>query len=232
MLVTNCIFRVGTAATLLTSDPAARRTAKFELLHTIRTHHGADDAAYNAAIQADDANGSIGVSLTKDLVRVAGVALRDHISTLAPRVLPTTELLRYAWRVTISVIKGGKKAAMPHVPDFTKAFEHMCIHAGGKAVIDAVGRIMGFDDRVTEPARMCLHRFGNTSSSLVFYELGYFEAKGRVRRGDRLWMLAFGTGFKACSVVWRALRDGTMEPDSPWKECVHRYPVNLNIAKK
>ncbi|XP_020580601.1 3-ketoacyl-CoA synthase 17-like [Phalaenopsis equestris] len=230
MLVTNCIFRVGAAATLLTSDPAARHAAKFELLHNLRTHHGAEDAAYYAAFQAEDPNGSIGVSLTKDLIRVAGVALRDHISILAPRVLPITELLRYAWRVAISVAKG--ESAKSDVPDFTTAFEHMCIHTGGKAVIDAVGRNMGLDDRIIEAARMCLHRFGNTSSCLVFYELGYFEAKGRVRRGDRVWMLAFGTGFKACSVVWRALRDGNMEPDCPWRDCIHRYPVKLDFAIK
>lgn len=229
MLVTNCIFRVGTAAALLTSNPACRGSAKYELLKSLRTHHGSDDAAYNAATQADDGEGGIGVALTKDLVRVAGASLRAHISNLAPRVLPLSELARYAFRVARSLAKGERKAAAAHVPDFTAAFEHMCIHAGGKAVIDAVGRIMGFDDWVTEPARMCLHRFGNTSSSLVFYELGYFEATGRVRRGDRVWILAFGTGFKACSVVCRALKDVRMAPDSPWKGCAHRYPVKLRV---
>ncbi|KAI0493833.1 hypothetical protein KFK09_023958 [Dendrobium nobile] len=225
MLVTNCIFRVGTAAVLLTSDPSSNVFAKYELLRSLRTHHGPDDAAYNAAMQADDDHGGIGVALTKDLVGVAGASLRSHISTLAPYVLPVSELVRYAYCVARSVAKGERKAAAAYVPDFTVAFEHICIHAGGKAVIDAVGRIMGFDERVTEPARMCLHRFGNTSSSMVFYELGYFEAKGRVKRGDRLWMLAFGTGFKACTVVWRALGDARMAPDNPWNDCVHRYPV-------
>ncbi|KAK8941509.1 3-ketoacyl-CoA synthase 17 [Platanthera guangdongensis] len=229
MLVTNCIFRVGTAAALLTSNPACRDSAKYELLKSLRTHHGSEDTAYNAAMQADDGKGGIGVALTKDLVRVAGSSLRSHISSLAPRVLPVSELARYAWRVVRSVVKGERKAAAAHVPDFTTAFEHMCIHAGGKAVIDAVGRIMGFDDWVIEPARMCLHRFGNTSSSLVFYELGYFEATSRVRRGDRVWILAFGTGFKACSVVCRALRDVRMAPDNPWKDSVHRFPLKLRV---
>ncbi|XP_010925069.1 3-ketoacyl-CoA synthase 4 [Elaeis guineensis] len=223
MLVTNCIFRAGTAAALVTSDPSRLGAAKMELVRTLRTHHGADDAAYNAAVQMEDEDGNVGVALTKDLVRVAGAGLKGHISTLAPRVLPVSELLRYVYNVTRSIMAGDRKAV--HVPAFTKAFEHMCIHAGGKAVIDAVGKIMRFDHGVTEPARMCLHRFGNTSSSLVFYELAYFEAKGRVKKGDRVWMLAFGTGFKACSVVWRALRDSGMDPDNPWKECIHRYPV-------
>ncbi|GJM98995.1 hypothetical protein PR202_ga16051 [Eleusine coracana subsp. coracana] len=219
MLVTNCIFRVGSAAALLTDVPARRADAKYELVRTLRTHHGADDAAYNAAVQMEDEEGNVGVALTKDLVRVAGAGLRQHIATLGPRVLPVTEMLRYAWRVSRAYAAGSPKQAAAEVPDFQKAFDHMCIHSGGKAVIDAVARLMGFGPDVVEPARATLHRFGNTSSSLVFYELAYFEAKRRVRKGDRLWMLAFGTGFKACSNVWRALRDAAPDADNPWNGC-------------
>ncbi|KAG6505243.1 3-ketoacyl-CoA synthase 17-like [Zingiber officinale] len=225
MLVTNCIFRVGTAAALVSSDSAARGRAKMELVRSLRTHHGADDAAYNAAIQMEDEEGHVGVALTKDLVRVAGAGLKSHITALAPRVLPVSEMLCYAYHVAKLYLGGDQKAAMAHVPDFKRAFDHMCIHAGGKAVIDAVRRLMRFEEEVVEPARMCLHRFGNTSSSLVFYELAYFEAKRRIKKGDKVWMLAFGTGFKACSVVWRALKDSTMDSDNPWIHCIHRYPV-------
>ncbi|CAL5074653.1 unnamed protein product [Urochloa decumbens] len=225
MLVTNCIFRVGTAAALLTDSPSRRGDAKYELVRAMRTHHGADDAAFHAATQMEDDRGNLGVALTKDLVRVAGAALRRHITALGPRVLPVSEMLRYAWRVARARAAGNAKAAAAEVPDFQRAFEHMCIHSGGKAVIDTVGRLMGFGPHVVEPARATLHRFGNTSSSLVLYELAYFEAKRRVRAGDRVWMLAFGTGFKACSNVWRALRDCGPDADNPWNGCVHRYPV-------
>ncbi|KAI4990885.1 hypothetical protein ZWY2020_039256 [Hordeum vulgare] len=229
MLVTNCIFRVGSAAALITDVPARRADAKYQLLRTLRTHHGADDAAYNAAVQMEDEDGGVGVALTKDLVRVAGAGLRSHIATLAPYVLPVSELLRYVYRVAWAYSGGNPKAAAALVPDFQRAFEHMCIHSGGKAVIDTVAKLMGFGPPVVEPARATLHRFGNTSSSLVFYELAYFEAKRRVRAGDRLWMLAFGTGFKACSVVWRALRDSGPDADNPWNGCAHRYPMALPV---
>jgi len=232
MLVTNCIFRVGTAAALVTDVPARRADAKYELVRTLRTHHGADDAAFHAATQMEDERGNLGVALTKDLVRVAGAALRRHITALGPRVLPVAEMLRYAWRVARARAAGNRKAAAAEVPDFQRAFEHMCIHSGGKAVIDSVARLMGFGPAVVEPARATLHRFGNTSSSLVFYELAYFEAKRRVRAGDRLWMLAFGTGFKACSNVWRALRDCGPDADNPWNGCVHRYPMPLPPPSK
>ncbi|XP_058074854.1 3-ketoacyl-CoA synthase 13-like [Magnolia sinica] len=224
MLVTNCIFRVGCAASLITNDPGCRGSAKMELTLSLRTHHGADDASYKAAFQEEDANGNVGVALTKDLIRVAGEGLRDHIRTLAPRVLPVWELLMYAYSVVTCALSRGD--GKPIVPDFTTAFEHLCIHTGGKAVIQQVGRLMRLGDEVTEPARMCLHRFGNTSGSLVFYELAYFEAKGRIKRGDRVWMLAFGTGFKVCSLVWKSLQDSYLDDDNPWSDCIHRYPVN------
>lgn len=52
MLVTNCIFRAGCAAVLLTNDPSRRSQAKLRLLRSFRTNEGADDLSYRAAYQA------------------------------------------------------------------------------------------------------------------------------------------------------------------------------------
>lgn len=38
------------------------------------------------------------------------------------------------------------------------------------------------------------------------YVLANIETKGGVRRGDRVWQIAFGSGFKCNSAIWRALR--------------------------
>ncbi|XP_059629873.1 3-ketoacyl-CoA synthase 11-like [Cornus florida] len=225
MLVTNCIFRVGCAAAIITNDPSRRRFAKMELVHSLRTHHGSDDRAYRAAFQEEDDKGNTGVSLTKDLIRVAGVNLSEHIKILAPRVLPLSQLVYFVYSVMVSVLTRGE--SKPVVPDFTTAFEHFVVHTGGKAVIEQVGRVLRLGDELTEPARMSLHRFGNTSSSLVFYELAYFECKRRVKRGDRVWMIAFGTGFKVGSLVWRSLRDSCHEGDNPWNDSIHRYPLKV-----
>ncbi|XP_076914751.1 3-ketoacyl-CoA synthase 13-like [Bidens hawaiensis] len=225
MLVTNCIFRVGCAAAMITNNPSRRSTAKMELTHSLRTHHGADDSAYRAAFQEEDNKGITGVSLTKDLIRVAGVNLRQHIKILAPRVLPMSELVRYVYSVVSTAMPRGE--LKPLVPDFTTAFDHICVHTGGKAVIEQVGRVLKFGDSVTEPARMTLNRFGNTSSSLVFYELAYFEAKNRVKKGDKMWMIAFGTGFKVGSLVWKWVSDPEPEVDNPWNDSIHNYPLKV-----
>lgn len=38
------------------------------------------------------------------------------------------------------------------------------------------------------------------------YVLASIETKRGVKRGDRVWQIAFGSGFKCNSAVWRALR--------------------------
>ncbi|XP_031487404.1 3-ketoacyl-CoA synthase 1-like [Nymphaea colorata] len=222
MLVTNCIFRQGAAAALMTNQRTG--SVKLELVRWLRTHHGADDRSYRAAFQEEDEQGTAGFALTKDLIRVAGEGLRAHIRTLAPRVLPYSQLLAYSYASLKSRLLGAD-AAKPQVPDFTTAFEHICVHTGGKAVIENISRVLKLGDHVTEPSRMTLHRFGNTSSSLVFYEYAYFEAKQRVKKGDKVWMLAFGTGFKVGSLVWKAMRDSSPDSTNPWADCIHRYPL-------
>lgn len=108
------------------------------------------------------------------------------------------------------------------------AFEHFCIHAGGRAVIDELEKNLQLSPLHVEASRMTLHRFGNTSSSSIWYELAYIEAKGRIRKGHRIWQIAFGSGFKCNSAVWQALTNVKPSPNSPWEDCIHRYPVELD----
>lgn len=49
MLITNCIFRLGGVAFMLSNHPADRRMRKYKLKHIVRTHLGASDAAYKCA---------------------------------------------------------------------------------------------------------------------------------------------------------------------------------------
>jgi 3-ketoacyl-CoA synthase len=228
MLITNCLFRMGASAMLLSNRPSDRRRSKYELIHIVRTHKGADDNAYNCIFQKEDCAKEVGIALSKDLMAVAGEALKTNITTLGPSVLPMSEQLLFLANLVGRKI--FKMKIKQYVPNFKLAFEHFCIHAGGRAVVEEVGRNLGLSEWHLEPSRMTLYRFGNTSSSSVWYELAYSEAKGRIKKGDRAWQIAFGSGFKCNSAVWRALR--TIDPAkekkyNPWMDEIDEFPVHV-----
>lgn len=60
----------------------------------------------------------------------------------------------------------------------------------------------------TEPSRMALLNYGNTSSSSIWYELEYIHENQKsnpLKKGDRIMQVAFGSGFKCTSGVWLKL---------------------------
>ncbi|KAK8928391.1 3-ketoacyl-CoA synthase 6 [Platanthera zijinensis] len=225
MLLPNCLFRMGASASLLSNRSSTVVPPKYRLLHVVRTHCGAHDPSFLCVTQAEDPAGQIGISLSKDLMSVAGDALRSNITTIGPLVLPASEQLRFLFALLAR--RAISSSWPPYLPDFRKAFDHFCIHAGGRAVIDELQRSLRLKPGDVEASRMTLHRFGNTSSSSLWYELSYIEAKGRMKKGDRVWMIGFGSGFKCNSAVWRCVRDVALPGDGPWAECVHRYPVHV-----
>ncbi|KAG8058449.1 hypothetical protein GUJ93_ZPchr0002g23780 [Zizania palustris] len=218
MLVSNCLFRMGGAAILLSNKRSERRRSKYELLHTVRTHKGAEDNCFRCVTQQEDADGRIGVSLSKHLTAVAIEALTANIKTLSSLVLPLSEqLLFLATWVGQNELNLNNEL---YTPDFKLAFEHFCIHAGGRAVLDELKNNLRLTEWYMKPSRMTLYRFGNTSSSSLWYELAYSEAEGRIRKRDRIWQIAFGSGFKCNSAVWRALRsvNPAKEEKNPWMD--------------
>jgi 3-ketoacyl-CoA synthase len=230
MLLCNCIFRMGAAAVLLSNKARERARSKYQLVHTVRIHKGADDKNYRCVYQREDGKGNVGVSLARELMAVAGDALKTNITTLGPLVLPLSEQFKFF--VTLVRRKLLKAKVKPYIPDFKLAFEHFCIHAGGRAVLDEMQKNLQLSDWHMEPSRMTLHRFGNTSSSSLWYELAYAEAKGRVSGGDRVWQIAFGSGFKCNSAVWKALRKipAGESKGNPWIDSIDRYPVKVPVA--
>ena len=79
--------------------------------------------------QREDEKGRVGVELNRDLVKVAGKALEKNLTRLGPLVLPVGEQLRFAANFVQRRVL-GKRHVKPYVPDFTKAFNHFCLHAG------------------------------------------------------------------------------------------------------
>ena len=85
----------GAAAILLSNQSSDRRHSKYQLIRTLRTHKGADDKCYNCVIQKEDMDKQLGISLSKDLLTVAGETLKTHITTLGPLVLPLSEQILF-----------------------------------------------------------------------------------------------------------------------------------------
>ncbi|CAH8274337.1 unnamed protein product [Arabidopsis lyrata] len=228
MLIPNCLFRVGGSAVLLSNKPLDRKRSKYKLVHTVRTHKGSDEKAFKCVYQEQDECLKTGVSLSKDLMAIAGEALKTNITTLGPLVLPISEQILF-FAAFVAKRFFNVKEKKPYIPDFKLAFDHFCIHAGGRAVIDELEKNLKLSPKHVEASRMTLHRFGNTSSSSIWYELAYTEAKGRMRKGNRVWQIAFGSGFKCNSAVWVALRDVKPSVNNPWEHCIHRYPVKIDL---
>ncbi|CAL4956341.1 unnamed protein product [Urochloa decumbens] len=224
MLLPNVIFRMGAAAMIMSNSP---ERARFRLVRTVRTVAAAEDASYHCVFQQEDGEGNTGIRLSKDLVATAGRTMKSNIVTLGPLVLPASEKILVAVSLFKRWVQSGRRVRL-YRPDFRTAFEHFCIHAGGRAVIDEVQRGLGLSDDDVEASRMTLHRLGNTSSSTVVYELAYIEAKGRMNKGDRVWMISFGAGFECNSVAWECVVPAA-NADGPWADCIHRYPVQLEL---
>jgi len=208
MLLQNALFRCGGAAILLSNRYSDRWSSKYQLFTTVRTHKGSSDAAYESVYQEEDETGLSGIRLSRDLMNVVGEALRSNMSTLGPLVLPWSEQLKFVLNLIQAKITkqmNGKKIP-PYVPNFKKAFQHFCIHAGGRAIIDGLEENLKLEARHVEPSRATLYRYGNTSSSSIWYEMAYSERMGYIQKGDRIWQIALGSGFKCNSAVWVSLK--------------------------
>ncbi|KAF3433085.1 hypothetical protein FNV43_RR24187 [Rhamnella rubrinervis] len=222
-LLLNCLFRMGSAAVLLTNKKEARKSSKYELFHTLRTQRAFDDKAYLSAIREEDSTGRLGVTLKRDLLHVAGETLRSNVTLLGSSILPFLEKLWHG----LSIIRKRfmDKSAEIYVPNFKTVIQHFCLPTSGRPVIKEIAKGLKLGDREMEPALMTLHRFGNQSSSSLWYELAYLEAQDRVRKGDKVWQIGMGSGPKCVSVIWKCIRPIAKDQNSPWADCVHQYPI-------
>ncbi|KAL7602344.1 hypothetical protein Lser_V15G27167 [Lactuca serriola] len=226
-LLSNGIFRVGGAAILLSNRPSDHRNCKYKLLHTVHTNISSSDLSYNCIFEEEDEAGIRGVTITKDLFKVAPTVIRSNVTVLGKQILPLSEKLRYL-KNTIAKKLRPTANIQPYIPNYSNSVELFLPHSSGKPMLDALQKNLGFDEIAMEPSRMTLYRFGNTSSSSIWYELAYAEAKGRVKKGYRVWQIALGSGFKCSSVVWRAMRTVDYDEMNPWTDEIDGFPVVLD----
>ncbi|XP_057833905.2 3-ketoacyl-CoA synthase 8-like [Cryptomeria japonica] len=212
---------------LLSNKPQDAGRAKMRLVYSLRTNLAADDEAYDCVFVTEDGGGVYGVRLCPSLCTVAANAVANNLARLGSSVLPLREKLYYAYNWLS--IKTFKMKVEPYVPNFKLAFHHFCIHPGGRSVISEIGKGLKLSDYDLEASRMSLFRFGNTSTSGVWYEMAYLEAKRRLKVGERVLQIALGSGFKCNTAVWEVLRDTHPSETSCWDDCIHRYPCNTRL---
>ncbi|XP_052204064.1 3-ketoacyl-CoA synthase 12-like [Diospyros lotus] len=225
MILSNCLFRSGGCSILLSNNKALERHAKLRLKGLFRTHMGSCDEAYKSCMQKEDEHGRLGFYLGKNLPSSASRAFTQNVRDLYPKVMPVKELLRYlVSRRILKKKEGGisKAAAV----NFKAGIDHFYLHPGGAAVIDAIKKSLKLSEEDVEPVRMTLHRFGNTSASSLWYVLGYIEAKKKLKKGDRVLMISFGSGFKCNSCLWEVMRDLQQDANNIWEDCISEYPTN------
>ena len=188
---------------MLTNKASRIHQARYRLRHLVRTQC-ADDNSYSAVYEKEDDHGNMGIALSKEIVKVAGNAMKINLTQLGPLILPLSEQLK----VVYSLLKHklGLGTAPRYVPSFKSAIHFFCIHAGGRAVLDGIEKNLRLLPDDMAPSRSVLHTRGNTSSSSIWYELRYVEENMGIKRGHKILQLAFGSGFKCNSAVWTRLR--------------------------
>jgi predicted naringenin-chalcone synthase len=130
-LLQNTLFRCGGAAALITNRWTDAFRARFKLLHLIRTHY-VGDGSFGCVYETEDGTLNRGVSLSKDIVKIAGRAMEKNFTHLGYYVLPLSEQLKTGasmlWKIISKQLKWGKTTT--YIPDFKRGIDHFCIHAG------------------------------------------------------------------------------------------------------
>ena len=100
------------------------------------------------------------------LVRVAVRALLHNLQQLGPLVLPVRERWRYAMSWLARTLIDGDMEL--YKPSFDRAFDHFCIHTGGRGILDSLEKQLSLSPAHLVPSRETLKRYGNTSSSSIW----------------------------------------------------------------
>ncbi|KAE8655422.1 3-ketoacyl-CoA synthase 3 [Hibiscus syriacus] len=229
MMLPNILFRLGGCSLLLTNKTSMKHKALMKLMLSVRFHGGSSDEAYESCTRIEDSEGYCGFFLTKTLPKAAAKAVAMNLRVLVPKILPVRELFRYAV-VSFVHSRNNHKGKSPTL-NMKSGIQHFCVHPGGRAVIDGMGRSLGLNEYDLEPTRMALHRFGNTSAAGIWYVLSYMEARKRLKKGDRVLMISLGAGFKCNNCVWEVTKDA-MDDVNVWEDCITRYPLKSTANTK
>ena len=78
-----------------------------------------------------------------------------------------------------------KRKIKAYIPDFKLAFEHVCIHTGGRGVVEEIEKQLSMTPTLMQPSKDTLYRYGNTSSSSIWYPPArYFPSPALSRKPE------------------------------------------------
>lgn len=152
----------------------------------------------------------------------ASCVILGDTDELAPAIMDTemyhfdnaTHLMGYQLRNTglkIVLDKEVPNEIKEHFPSILLPFlkkhdltpqdiEHYMFHPGGKKIINMVENYISEFNKDISDSKDVLKTFGNMSSSTILYILDRFMKK-EANKGDKGYMLAFGPGFMAQSIL-------------------------------
>ncbi len=179
------------------------RRAKYRLLHHVRVHVGADDAAFGCMGRADDGDGQPGVFFNANVPKCAMKAVTAALTRIAPRVLTLRQM---AEAVRHELARRKDPDLPPYAPAFSECVDHFALHPGIHAMLKGFMKGLKIAPAKMMPSFAALRDYANTSSSSTWYVMGYIEAIDGVRRGDTIMQLGVGAGVKCGINVYKALR--------------------------
>ncbi|KAL7719663.1 3-ketoacyl-CoA synthase [Entamoeba marina] len=194
------LFRSGGGAVILSNKSKHKKIARYELETTVSVHNAIDDNSHKVIYFSEDEKQKVGVFIGKTLINYISALLIENTKLLFPQYLRGFEWLRYILGFP-KIVKETNTVDL----NIRENFQAFCIHQGGRGVIDKIQTKFNLTDEDCFPSRSSLCRFGNTSSASVWYAFRFIERCDFLQKGDRMLQLAFGSGVKCTSAVWRKL---------------------------
>ena len=202
-----------------------------------------DGAGATVLSASDEPGGTLGIEMTTDTAATysiwipAGASARPaSVATVAAREhymrMKGGETFKLAVRkLTSMTVKAVEKAGMT-LDDVDLVIPHQA----NSRIIEATAKALNFP---MERVFLNIHRYGNTSAASVPIALTEAVAEGRVHKGDRVVIVAFGAGGTAAAIAldWTAdpadrLRSESVDPTTvrildPGLEPMSPFPPEL-----
>ncbi|MEM9694710.1 MAG: SDR family NAD(P)-dependent oxidoreductase [Myxococcota bacterium] len=182
-VVGNTLFGEGSAAVVVSTH---REPAVYTIEAQQRVHR--TDKESLDAIKTVWGKGGPTIQLSKEIPNVAGKAIEGNLRRLVPKFLPVRDKLKYV--------------ATKKTPRWQKRIDRWALHPGGAAVLRGLQKQLRLSDADLGPSYQVFHERSNMSSPSVMYVLDNIE-KQRPKRGERVLMMSFGSGFQVNSLVLR-----------------------------